>query len=145
MATTKREVNGKLLIEEEEGAVETRFSPTQDVKAFGDLTSVWDTNVGDFVEGQVIVSGVLRASTDAAHDWSAIEVQLVGYLGPIPTILQRAYLGGARNVIRWPLEQGNSYDRIGLEACPVVNGVRGPSAALQPVEATLSAALKLWR
>jgi hypothetical protein len=138
---TKRTPDGRVQIEESEGRVETRFSPVLDCTTQAEMSQVWSTDVGAFSEGQVELSASVRGNASA--EWTALEVAAFGWIGPVATRLGVWQLGGSKNVARIPLEQGEAYDRITFEACPVVNGSRGPGA-LTPQEARLAVALKLW-
>jgi hypothetical protein len=140
---TKTTHNGRVTIEEEEGRVETRFSPVMDVTTVSDFTTLWDTNVGEFNEGQLILGAAISPNTSGSHEWTAIEYRVVGYLGPSPTILGAGALGGDHGTARLPLRQGDAFDRICVEARIVVNGSPGPGA-LAPTLAQLSGVLKLW-
>lgn len=134
----------RVKIEEDEGAVETRVSPVLDVAQFNDFITVWEPNIGDFVEGQAVVSASVIGNAGVTHEWTAIECRAVGWLGAKPSIVAVWFLTASRSVVRWPFANGENYDRLGFEARPIVNGTPGPGS-LPPVEAKLSIALKLWR
>jgi hypothetical protein len=137
----KDPTTGKILIVEEEGNRETRFSPQADCAAFNDWTQVYSTDVGEFIEGQLEVSVSVRGHASA--QWSAFEIRVIGFIGPVPNVCAYWMLGGNKTTGRLPLEQGDTYDRIAVEARPIVNGTPGPGA-LQPLQASVSVALKLW-
>lgn len=132
---------GRVQIVEEQGNRETRFSPQKDCSQNNDWTEMYSTDVGEFIEGQLEVSVSLRGNSGA--QWTAIDVRVVGYIGPVPNVCARWQLGGAKTTARLPLEQGDTYDRIAIEARPVVNGTPGPGA-LAPLQAQIAVALKLW-
>ncbi len=139
-STHRDPTTGKVVIIEEEGNRETRFSQVLDCSTSHDWTQLYSTDVGEFVEGQLEVSVSVRGN--AAAEWTAIEVRVVGYIGPVANVCATWMLGGAKTTGRLPLEQGDTYDKIAIEARPLVNGL--PGSALTPVQATLSVALKLW-
>lgn len=132
---------GGAVIETQEGAVETRFSPPQNVASFSDWTEAWGTDIGDFNSGTVVIVG--KVIGNAGAQWTAIEVRAVGYIGSSPTVLGTWMLGGAKNTAQFPIEEGRTFDRISIEARLIVNGAPG-AGALPPSEATVSCFLKLW-
>jgi hypothetical protein len=138
MAETRKPIT----ITETEGAAETRFSQVLDVSNYSDWTAAYDTDIGQFNEGQVEITASLVPNSSA--EYQAIEVRAVGYVGPIATILGTWMLGGAKTIARTPIEQGEAYDRMGIEARLVTNGAAG-QGGLAPTVATLSVGLKLWR
>jgi hypothetical protein len=140
-AQTRDPKTGKVLFEQEEGNRETRFSQQLDCSTINDWTQVYETPVGDFIEGQLEVSAQVRGNAGA--QWTAIEARVVGYIGPTPNVCATWMLGGAKTTARLPLEQGDTYDKIAIEARVVVNGTPGPGA-LAPLQATLNVSLKLW-
>lgn len=143
MAATKTTgAGGRVVIEEAEGAQETRFSPVLDCAQASDWIQVWTSDVGDFDSGQLEVSAQIQVNSGAAH--TAIEVRAIGYLGPLPTVIATWALGGNKHNGRRLFALGDAFDRVALEARLMVNGAAGPGA-FAPASATLSAALKLWR
>lgn len=139
--TFKDAATGKVVVVHEEGNRETRFSPVQDCRQIENWQQVYETVVGEFSEGQIEVS--VQVQSHALAEWSAIEVRVVGYVGPIRNVLVSWMLGGGKTTGRLPLEQGDTYDRLAVEARPIVNGVPGPGA-MPPQAANLNVALKMW-
>lgn len=138
---TRDAATGKVVLTEEQGNRETRFSQQLDCSTPSDFAQLWSTDVGDFIEGQLEVSASVRGHASA--EWTAVEVRVIGYIGPVANVCATWMLGGAKTTGRLPLEQGDTYDRITIEGRPVVNGLPGPGA-LTPLEARVSVALKLW-
>ncbi len=130
-----------MVIESQEGQVETRFSQPFDLSGASDWVTVWDTNIGDFQEGTVSVSSQVRGNAGA--EWTAVEIRAVGYIGSTPSILATWMLGGAKNTATLPLAEGKKFDRLTFEGRLIVNGTPG-AGALTPSEARVSAVLKLW-
>lgn len=139
--TTRDATTGKVTVVSEEGNRETRFSQLLDCSQANDWTQLWSTDVGEFIEGQLEVSASVQKH--ASSEWAAIEVRVIGYIGPVANVCAIWMLGGNKTTARLPLEQGDTYDKIGIEARPVVDGTPGPGANA-PSQATLACALKLW-
>lgn len=138
---TKDPATGKVVMVTEEGNRETRFSQVLDCSQVNDWQQLYSTDVGEFIEGQLEISASIQKH--ASSEWAAIEVRIVGYIGSVPNVCAIWMLAGNKTTARLPLEQGDTYDKIAVEARPIVDGTPGPGAN-PPIQATLACALKLW-
>lgn len=138
---SKDPTTGRVLYVLEEGNRETIFSQQLECGQDANWTQKYEHVVGEFIEGQLEVSANVRANAGA--EWTALEVRVVGYIGPMANVCATWMLGGRKTTARLPLEQGDTYDRIAIETRPIVNGTPGPGS-LPPEQASLFVALKLW-
>lgn len=76
----------------------------------------------DLTRGQIFVTGQ-SAFNAAVHQYALAEINVIGYVGSRGTVIARFMLGGDADVGRVTFEEDDTFDKIGISARQIVDGV----------------------
>lgn len=94
------------------------------------------------VRGQILI-GVSIAVAPATVDYALTELQVLGYVGSTSTLIAHKMLGGQAAIMRVTFEDDDTFDRIGINARQIVNGL--PSTDIVNVtQNSLTAVALMW-
>lgn len=103
-----------------------------------------DTNTPprpNLVRGQIIVSAQVAYSL--AIQYALADVIVIGYCGSTGTVIGRAQLGAEAQIMRVTFEDDDTFDKIGIEALQLVDGLPSTNAT-DVLQINLSAVAYMW-
>jgi hypothetical protein len=99
-------------------------------------------DMDEVTRGQIIIGSSISPPAGFSGDSLIMEINIVGYLGATPTIVDRGALSQFSTARRFRFDDVENYTALGVEARQMVNGL--PNSSATPLSLSFQAFGLFW-